>query len=800
MSRPGRWSDDSIPVPQDGTRSEMSGTAGDVVQARDVTGGVHFHRPEREPARRPRQLPGDVRGFVNRTAELARLDSWLPQDENELGVTALVVVAGTAGVGKTALAVRWAHHVQDKFPDGQLYLNFRGYDPGQTVSPEQALDGFLRALDIASSAIPADLEAKSALYRSLLAGRRILVVLDNAATVRQVRPFLPGTAESLVIVTSRNRLSGLVALDGGRRVTLEILAEDDAVRLITSITSDYRAGDDPAEVAELARLCARLPLALRIAAERAASRPWMPLDQLIQDLRNESGLWDALSADDGEESDAVRTVFAWSYRALPENAARMFRLLGLHPGPEFGVTAAAALAGTTVPEARHQLDVLAGAHLLEQTTPDRYQFHDLLRAYATAQAHHEESLDAQYKVLRRVLTWYLHSASSAITAMESAQQAVPLDPLTDSVAPLDFTSQQDAVHWCETEQDNLFAAARAASKAGMFRIAWQLVIVLQPYAVGHLFSGDLLTLAEMALDAAQRDGDTRGEAASLAALANVNSIHSRFGHAIDQLTSAVALFAELEDRTGTALALTSLGVVHMVSRQFAEALGPLHQAQTILHELGDSQRESYALFNIGEANLGLGRLADAAETVHRSLVLCREAGDRFSESVALMNLARIHAERGETAEATGFAQEALDLGRAQQEPRHEGWLLLELGQIQQLDGQFDEALVSYQRAATLHRALRAPQREARALDGTGETYRRLGRAAEAVDFHRRAVAMLRDLGNRWLLAKALGNLTIALTETGNADDVEDHRRQAAAILADYTDPEAVSLREQILES
>ncbi len=361
--------------PGQSNRAEVSGPA-DLVQARDVFGGVHFHNGEDQAVAPPRQLPGDVRGFVNRSAELTALDRLLVEDTGPVGVT-LSVIAGTAGVGKTALALRWAHRVRHRFPDGQLHVNLRGYDPGEPARPEQVLERFLRALGVPPAAIPADLDDRAALYRSRLADRRILVVLDNAASVGQVRPLLPGSDSCLVIVTSRSRLSGLVTRDGGRRLTVRMLTEDDAITLLRELTREFRAGDDPEHLAELARLCARLPLALRIAAERAASRPYMPLDELIRDLRDESALWTALTAEENEEADAVRAVFAWSYRALDPAAARMFRLLGLHPGSEFSLPAAAALAGEPANQVRQRIDALVGAH-----GPDERQRGRLVRRRA----------------------------------------------------------------------------------------------------------------------------------------------------------------------------------------------------------------------------------------------------------------------------------------------------------------------------------------------------------------------------------------------------------------------------------
>lgn len=327
------------------SRNDVSGATHDVVQAGSIAGGVHFHQAPPVTSRRPgpRQLPSDIRTFVNRTAELGQLNAVLAGRDGGDVVISVQVVAGTAGAGKTSLVLRWAHQVKDRFPDGQLFVNLRGYDPGEPVTADQALQRFLRALGVAAGDLPQDTDDAAALYRSLLSDRRVLIVLDNAATVSQVRPLLPGSGNSLVVVTSRNRLAGLAVRDGAHRITLGTLPEPEAVALLHAVTKDYRPEYDEDKLAELARYCARLPLALRIAAERAASHPYLRLDDLISDLRDESALWDTLSTGIDEEAEAVRSVFAWSYRALSAHSARLFRLLGLHPGAEFGLAAAAAL-------------------------------------------------------------------------------------------------------------------------------------------------------------------------------------------------------------------------------------------------------------------------------------------------------------------------------------------------------------------------------------------------------------------------------------------------------------------------
>lgn len=374
----------------------------------------------------PRQLPGDVHGFVNRLGEMEVLSNHLRDEGPEGGARSPIhVITGTAGVGKTALALHWAHRVREHFPDGQLYVDLRGYGAGSSIEPDQVLNRFLRALDVPADAVPPDIDSRSALFRSLLAERCVLILLDNAATAAQVRPLLPA-----VLVTSRDRLSGLVAREGARRLTVRTLEPAEAVELLEHVTERHRPRDDLHEVSELARLCGRLPLALRIAAERAAGRPHMPLGALIQDLRDESALWDALATDDEEEADAVRTVFAWPYRALPEETARQFRLLGLHPGDDFDSAAAAALSGLPVRRARRVLDSLVGAHLVEQADPDRYRFHDLLRSYAWDQARQKESPKGRQEALTRLVTWYLRTADVAARAVDSPLRH--LDPCPES--------------------------------------------------------------------------------------------------------------------------------------------------------------------------------------------------------------------------------------------------------------------------------------------------------------------------------------------------------------------------------
>ncbi len=359
--------------------------------------------PEQAPPRiaatarpAPAQLPADVHAFTGRARELAELDRLLaipaapdarsrPSDRagpagGSSDGSSIAVVSGTAGVGKSALALRWARLARGAFPGGQLYVNLRGYDPGQPVAPADALAGFLRALGTAAHDIPPDEDGRAAAYRTAVDRRRLLIVLDNAATVEQVRPLLPGCPSCAVVVTSRDALSGLVARHGARRLDLDLLPPADAAGLLRALIGE-RADADPGSAATLAEQCARLPLALRLAAELACDRPATPLAQLVAELTDQRRRLDLLNA--GGDPRAIRGVFSWSYRQLPGDAALAFRLLGMHPGPDFDDYATAALTESTYEQAQQVLDQLARAHLIHPTSPGRYGMHDLLRAYAS---------------------------------------------------------------------------------------------------------------------------------------------------------------------------------------------------------------------------------------------------------------------------------------------------------------------------------------------------------------------------------------------------------------------------------
>ena len=446
-------------------------------------GAIRVRRPI------PAQLPHDVLGFTGREPELAALDSLAADRENPAVV--ISAIDGTAGIGKTALAVHFAHRAAAAFPDGQLFVNLRGFDPDQPpLAPGDVLPGFLRGLGADPSQLPADPDELAAMYRSMLSGRRVLIVLDNAANAEQIRPLLPGTAGCLAIVTSRNRLSGLVARDGAQRLTLDVLTPDAAVSLIAQIAGRERAAADPVTVGKLAQLCGWLPLALRITADRAATHRHLTMTDLVEELALEHDRLDALSAD--EKTTQVRAVFSWSYQALPPGPARAFRLLSLHPGPDISAQAAAALLDAAVPETRQLLETLTGGHLLEETGRDRYRFHDLVRVYAAECSQISEPEPDRVAAVRRLLTWYLHTADAFFRTFNPDNRHVPLDPPPPVCRPPVFTTHHQAADWAQGELANLMPIVRLAAMAGDDATAWKFPVTLVPVLGIQRRSGDLL--------------------------------------------------------------------------------------------------------------------------------------------------------------------------------------------------------------------------------------------------------------------------------------------------------------------
>jgi tetratricopeptide (TPR) repeat protein/transcriptional regulator with XRE-family HTH domain len=659
------------------------------------------HPPTVESLPVPRQLPASVPNFVGRTRELKELTGLLDRGTRDAAGTVVIsAIGGTAGVGKTALAVHWAHQSADRFPDGQLYVNLAGFGPsGPPLPAGQAVRGFLDALGVRPEQIPQVPDGQAGLYRSLLAGRRMLVVLDNAADEEQVRPLLPGSAGCLAVVTSRRQLTALAAAEGAALITLEYLPDAEARQLLTDRLGAARVTTEPRAARDLVTVCAGLPLALSITAARAAARPHFPLAALAAELADAASRLDVLDA--GDPGSGVRAAFSWSYEQLGGEAARMFRLLGLHPGPDISIAAAASLAGTGEPEARRQLGELARAHLITEHLPGRYALHDLLRAYAADQARaHESPADGQAAV-GRVLDYYLHTAAVAALLLNPATEPVTLAPLRPGAAARQLAHQRQAQTWFEEEHQVLLAAVTFAAASGFDSHAWQLPWAMAAFLQTRGQWQDWAATQRTALAAATRVGDTAAQALASRILANACSylgdhdqsrryyasslaLYQRLGDrrgeakiheglcwladgqgsyadALEHAERALRLFQAIGDKAGQAAALNSVGWYHGLLGDYEQARSFGQLALTMSAEAGYRRFEGNAWDSLGYAEHHLGNLPEAAACYQRALSIFREAGDRFVEADVLTHLGDARLAAGEVAQAQEAWRQAITI-------------------------------------------------------------------------------------------------------------------------------------------
>ena len=789
-------------------RSEIdrAQVTGDIVQARDVSGGVHFHAAQggsRDPRAIPRQLLADVRPFVNRRVELRRLTSLTATHTTRRSgkahrtPTTVVVITGSAGVGKTALALHWAHRIREQFPDGELYANLRGFDDGPAVTAEAVLDRFLRDLGVEPSSIPADPDSRAALFRSRIADRRVLILLDNVADIGQVRPLIPGSPGPFVVITSRNQLAGLAIRDGAQRIRLDIFQESDAITLVRQVTRTGGRRDTPADLLELAQLCARLPLALRVAAEHAVSRPTMQLAELIADLRDDSLLWDALSVGDGPHGEGVRTVFAWSYRDLSDEAARMFRALGLHPGPDISLAVAAAALGAPERTARRALDILLGAFLIQSSRPHRYELHDLLRAYALDQARAKDSETERRDTLDRMLRWYIASAAQAARLLLPGDSLQTTIPAVEGPEPTAFEDAAAAFEWYDTERPNLVAGARAALNANLPQRAWELAVVLTPIHAQYFAFDDWSTLSELAIIAAEALDD---QAALAAALDNRGRFLFRL-RLLDQAkathTRALAIREEMGDQQGICRSLNALGLIGLRTRELSDAADYFAATAERARRIGDAHWDGLGRMNLAEAQLEAGEVVLALETIRPLPQFFAERHDPAYEGNALWLLAWAERLAGDLAAAQAAIDGALRIAEQASNRMWEAWWLIEAGRVHLAADELTEAMDCYRMAASLERQIGDHSREATALDCVGEIRLATGNAQDAAAFHREAASMHRQLGDRWQEALATIHLADCEQVLGREEASREQLTLAFALLQPFPDNFAAELRAAI---
>jgi DNA-binding SARP family transcriptional activator/Flp pilus assembly protein TadD len=713
----------------------------------------------------PRELPGPVPQFVGRAAELADLTGMLERASAQRPRTLVIsAIAGMAGVGKTALALQWAHQVADRFPDGQLHVNLRGYDPGQPMSAADALAGFLRSLGVAEQHIPAGTGERAARYRSLLAGRRVLIMIDNARDVEQVRLLLPGSPSCAVVVTSRDALAGLVARDGARRLDLGLLPPAEAMGLLRALIGE-RVEAEPEATMTLAGYCARLPLALRVAAERAAASPDVSLADLASELADQQERLDLLDAT-GDRLTAVRVVFSWSVRHLDDEAARAFRLLGLHPSTDFDAYATAALTNTALRRARWLLHRLARAHLIQPAGPGRYGMHDLLRAYAADQAASQDSEHERAMALTRLFDHYLATAAVAAGALFPADPDQPALPLPAGPVP-PVTSPATALAWLDAQRSTLVAVAAHATDHGWPGHAIGLAATIFRYLdVGHFT--EAAAMHGHARRAAAQSGDRAAEAAALTMLGAADGARGRFRQATRHLEQALALCREDGDRIGEARALGTLGLAGYCQGRYQQSARCHRKALAIYLEAGDRAGEARELHGLGVIDLRQGRYEQAAAHLRRSLALFRHAGMRSGEAHVLSHLGELELQQGRYLQAVAHLRRSLRVGREIGSRLCQARALACLGIAELRQGRRQEAIGYLRHSLALHSQAGNRSGQAEALNGLGEALLTASQVSQAGAQHVAALALAIQCGDQREQARARSGLASACQVTGDS--------------------------------
>jgi DNA-binding SARP family transcriptional activator/Tfp pilus assembly protein PilF len=687
---------------------------------------------------RPAQLPPRVGHFTGRADAIAALDRVL-----DGGDTRIAVVSGPGGMGKTALVVQWAHRVRDRFPDGQLFLDLRGSDR-MAMTATDALTQLLRSLGVGGGQMPAELPEMTNLFRSLLDDKRVLIVLDNGASADQVLPLVPATTTSALVVTSRRPMTALATYHAVRAMHLEGLDDGEALDLLRSVVGADRIDAEPEPAAEIVAWCGRMPLALRIAAANLTSEPRRPLGELAAELAGADRL-DALSVEG--DSRSVRTTFASAYRALSSPAARLFRLLGRHPGVTFERHLAAAVAGSTLTDADRALAELADAYLVAGAGAGRYRYHDLIQLYAVecARRHEDEDLRPD-ELVDRLLDWYLGLAEVANRTLDRGRDRIVPAVRHPFVAP--FPPQHaETLAFLDGERENLLAVVRFAAEQGRYTAAWQLTYLLTGFFDSRGRWADRVEICRLGLAAAERVGDPVAEG----------------------------------------LMRSGLGVAHNMTRRFDEALDCLYPALELTRITGDRRREGHVCNNIATAYAGLRRFDEALDAYLQALEVHTANGDRLGIAIALNNIGTSHIHLGRPELSFAHLDPALRLTREIDNPRLEAGILGSLGEAYLGQGRYAEALAQFQQALTIRRAIGDRRHEVDTLASIGVTHLGLADDAAALDAFREALRLSRELADQHLVSVSLTHLAGAYLRRDELDSARESLRRAAALRARVPD-------------
>ncbi|MEV0269727.1 BTAD domain-containing putative transcriptional regulator [Hamadaea sp. NPDC050747] len=753
----------------------------------------------------PAQLPGDVVGFVGRSEQLAQL-------HDAADSQTLIAVVGVPGAGKTALAVRFGHQAADRYPDGTLFVNLRGYAADAPMSPVDALGRLLASLGVASRDIPTDLDNAAAMFRSRLSGRRMLVLLDNVSSADQVRPLLPAAPGCLTVVTSRDRLTGLVASHGGRVVVLGPLPSDEAQQLLTSMIGYRRTRLNAPAVTEMARLCGDLPLALRIAAANLVAHPQWPVTDYVATLRENRIAHLTVDGDIG-----VAGAFDLSYTRLPASARRLLRLLGRTPGDDITVDAAAALADTDPATTAALLDRLVNAHLLAAPRPGRFELHDLIRSYADRLAIREDGLQDCALAVHRLIEWYLARSDRAADLTGGAAR-LPARARPDARAPQPFASREEALTWLDGERVNIVAMVARAADDGPRPAAWLIADALRGYLMIRSSYADGSAIADNALRAALRDKDDHGQAVAYLIAGWVGYARLNYQRAVDAFDSAAAAAERAGWTDGTFAANNNLAAVMRVHGLPRQALPYLRTALRASSASGDSTTQVITANNLAGVLLELGMLREAEQCLRQAAALLadtttslaagmnitwsyalwllgrldeaqtaaegalatfRAEGDQEGQAHALKNLAGFHRRNGQLDLALTEAQAAQKIAQQVENPWLHGHVLNTLAAVHSATGDHRIAADVYAQAIVLGRDSRSGDVEGQALTGAADCYRILNLHDAATTTADAALAIAQQAGRRVQEAEAL--LVLAAIAVDYCEPSQAAKRAAEAL-------------------
>ncbi|MFD5017241.1 AfsR/SARP family transcriptional regulator [Streptomyces chartreusis] len=730
----------------------------------------------------PAELPHDAAGFAGRTGELDRLHAVLPREQERRAANTVVIsaIGGAAGIGKTALAVHWAHQVRHRFPDGQLYVNLHGFDHDrQPLEPGEALELLLRSLGLAASEIPPHHEAQGRVFRTLLADRRMLVLLDNAASSEQVRPLLPSSPTCCVVVTSRNRLGDLVAQDGAHALPLGLLQPVEARALLSRALGADRVAANERAIDALIRLCGGLPLALRVAAARLAGDPGLQTADLVTEM-TEGNRLEALESN-GDANSPLRRAFSVSYGVLPPGARRLFRMLGLFPGEEFTADAAAALLNAPLPQARRLLGALSAAHLIESPTAGRYRFHDLLREYAQERALAEETATHRDGALEQLLLWYLNAARGAAGTGLYPDLPASLRPSERLGTP----STAEPEQWLEAERANLLAVIHYAGRHGPRPVAWYLASILFSHFWIHLSRKAWQTTAQTALDAAETEGDLSGQSAMHSSLAAARWDRGHFQQAMEHAARALAISQKLGWAAGEAAALGLRGFTQWSMARLDAAHDDLNIGLRIFREAGNRNFEGFGMVGLGMTCRDLGRLHEAADHLERAVGLEAEL-TWWDAGASLQALGGVYWELGRFTDGLNLlGPEVASSKRAGYRNGH-AMMLDAMAKIHLELGCHEEALTQAEQAFAIVKDTKRYWVQSGILNTIATAHRRLARLDRALQTNEQALALAREA--RFKRAEADSLLSLALThkERGNIDEARSHAEAALTLARERT--------------